>query len=173
MASVYEVFDRTTQRRLALKRLHSATDILRQRRMLELLQREFYTLSQISHPCVVEAYDYGTDEQGAYYTMELLQGEAVNALAPLSVPQLCRVAWEMCSVLSLLHSRRLVYRDLNPRNVHCTLDGTSKLLDFGAVATMGPCQQMVGTPAYCAPEAISSRSKPLCWLGAGPRVCAR
>ena len=32
----------------------------------------------------------------------------------------CAIARDVCSVLSLLHSRRLVYRDLSPRNVRCT-----------------------------------------------------
>ncbi|HET8935887.1 MAG TPA: AAA family ATPase, partial [Polyangiales bacterium] len=115
---------------------------------------EFYTLSQLSHPCVVEAYDYGVDERGAYYTMELLQGAELQSLAPLPFKYACRIARELCSVLSLLHSRRLLYRDLNPRNVHCKQDGATKLLDFGALASMGTCLQVVGTPAYCAPEAI-------------------
>jgi hypothetical protein len=154
MASVYEVIDQSTHKRLALKRLHPTTDPLRKRRVLELFEREFYTLSQITHPCVVEVYDYGVDDQGAYYTMELLQGGELQGLAPLPFERVCRIGRDICSALSLLHSRRLLYRDLNPRNVLCTSAGVSKLIDFGATTTMGPCQQVVATPAYCAPEAI-------------------
>jgi hypothetical protein len=154
MANVYEVLDHSTQKHLALKRLHPTGDALRRRRVLELFEREFYTLSQIRHPCVVEVYDYGVDEHGAYYTMELLRGGELQALAPLPFERACRIGRDICSALSLLHSRRLVYRDLNPRNVLCTEAGVSKLIDFGATATMGPCKQVVATPAYCAPEAI-------------------
>ncbi|HET8939836.1 MAG TPA: hypothetical protein VFN67_40630, partial [Polyangiales bacterium] len=57
MATVYEVFDRSTQRHVALKRLHETSEPVRRRRVLNLFEREFYTLSQLSHPCVVEAYD--------------------------------------------------------------------------------------------------------------------
>ncbi|HKU37301.1 MAG TPA: protein kinase, partial [Polyangiales bacterium] len=154
MATVYEVLDRSTGRRVAQKRLHASDDEKRRRRVLELFEREFYTLSQIKHPRVVDAYDYGVDDQGAYYTMELLDGDELQSLAPLPAASVCRVGREICSALSLLHSRRLVYRDLNPRNVHCLRDGSSKLIDFGATTNMGPSRQVVGTPAYCAPEAL-------------------
>lgn len=154
MATVYEVHDRSTGKRLALKRLHPDADLKRGRRILELFEREFYTLSQITHPRVVEAYDYGLDEQGPYYTMELLDGSELQSNAPLGYADVCRLGRDICSALSLLHSRRLVYRDLNPRNVHCMRDGSAKLIDFGATTDMGPSRQVVGTPAYCAPEAL-------------------
>jgi Protein kinase domain/AAA ATPase domain len=154
MATVYEVHDRSTGKNLALKRLTPDADDKRGRRILELFEREFYTLSQIAHPCVVEAYDYGLDDQGPYYTMELLSGRELQSMAPLPYADACRVGRDLCSALSLLHSRRLVYRDLNPRNVHCSPDGSSKLIDFGATTDMGLSRQVVGTPAYCAPEAL-------------------
>ncbi len=154
MAVVYEVHDRSTGKQLALKRMHVDEDPKRQRRLLELFEREFYTLSQIAHPQVVEAYDYGIDDQGPYYTMELLDGGELQTMAPLPWAKACRIGRDVCSALSLLHSRRLVYRDLNPRNVHCTREGSAKLIDFGATTNMGPSRQVVGTPAYCAPEAL-------------------
>jgi len=154
MGTVYEVFDLASGRGLALKRLHAELEPRRQRRMVELFEREFYTLSQIAHPCVVAVYDYGVDAQGPFYTMELLPGRELPSLGPVPWRVACRYGRDLCSALSLLHSRRLVYRDLNPRNVHCTPDGSAKLIDFGATTSMGPCSQVVGTPGYCAPEAI-------------------
>ncbi len=154
MGSVFEVRDGSSGKRLALKRLHAHVDDKRRRHMLDLFEREFYTLSQIAHPNVVEVYDYGVDDQGAYYTMELLDGGELHQLAPLPAAQVCRIGRELCSALSLLHSRRLLFRDLSPRNVHCTPDGVAKLIDFGAVTSMGLPRNVVGTPACCAPEAI-------------------
>jgi hypothetical protein len=154
-ATVCEVIDRQTQEHLALKRLHVLDDVQRQRRLLDLFEHEYYTLSQLAHPCIVRAYDYGVDEQGAYYTMELLSGSTLQALSPLPHKRVCQIGRDLCSALSLLHSRRLVFRDLNPRNVHCAEGGACKLIDFGAVTNMGPSAQMVGTPAYCAPEAVN------------------
>jgi hypothetical protein len=154
MATVYEVLDTATERRLALKRLHEQGDVAKRQRTVELFEREFHTLSQLAHPRVVETYDYGVDEGGPYYTMELLEGGELSQLAPLPWKQACEIARDVCSALSLVHSRRLVYRDLNPRNVHCTRDGRAKLIDFGALCPLGPAKQVVGTPAYCAPETL-------------------
>jgi hypothetical protein len=154
MATVYQVLDLSTDRRVALKRLHPQADPRKRRRTRELFEREFYTLSHLAHPRVVEAFDYGLDESGPYYTMELLDGGELQQLAPLPWRRACELARDICSALSLVHSRRLVYRDLNPRNVRCTSDGRGKLIDFGAMGNMGPIKQVVGTPAYCAPEAL-------------------
>jgi len=64
------------------------------------------------------------------------------------------VLFDVCSCLALLHSRRLLHRDVSPRNVRCTADGQAKLIDFGAMAVMGHSRQVVGTPAFVAPEAL-------------------
>jgi hypothetical protein len=154
MGSVSEVRDSSSGKHFALKRLHHDSDEKRSQRALELFEREFYTLSQISHPNVVEVYDYGVDDQGAYYTMELLEGGELRQLGPLAPSEICRLGRELCSALALLHSREMLFRDLSPRNVHCTADRRAKLIDFGAVMPMGLPRNIVGTPTCCAPEAI-------------------
>jgi hypothetical protein len=155
MATVHEVMDLGSGRRLALKRLHPIEDPRKRRRSLQLFEREFHTLTHLAHPRVVEVYDYGIDELGPYYTMELLDGGDLQKQAPVPWQRACALARDIGSALSLLHSRRMVYRDLSPRNVRCTSDGRAKLIDFGAMVMMGPCKQVVGTPAYCAPEALN------------------
>ncbi|MET0389442.1 MAG: serine/threonine-protein kinase [Polyangiales bacterium] len=154
MAQVYAVQELKTGRQLALKRLQALGDPNKQRRSVELFEREFYTLAHLKHPRVVEVYDYGVAEDGPFYTMELLDGGGLEQLSPLPWRQAASVARDIASVLSLVHARLLVYRDLNPRNVRCTAEGTAKLIDFGALCAMGQSHQLVGTPAYCAPEML-------------------
>ena len=156
MAVVYEVTDTVTGRDLALKRLHSQSDAKKQRRAVELFEREFHTLAQLAHPRIVEVYDYAVDELGPYYTMELLSGGDLQQLVPLPYRQACAVARDVCSALSLLHSRLMVHRDLSPRNIRCTGEGIAKLIDFGAMVPMGRNKYVVvGTPAFCAPEVVN------------------
>jgi hypothetical protein len=154
MALVYDATDTQLGRRVALKRLQPQAEDERQRRNLELFEREFHALSQLAHPRVVEVYDFGIDQHGAYYTMELLGGGDLQKLAPLPWRRACAIARDVCSALSLLHSRRLVHRDVSPRNVRCTEDGLGKLIDFGALAPVGPTKLLVGTPPCCAPESV-------------------
>lgn len=154
MAIVYQVLDSSSGRGLALKRLRVPKGTDKQKEFIALFEREFFTLASLSHPRVVTVYDYGVDDDGPYYTMELLDGGDLQRLAPLDWQKACALARDVCSTLSLLHSRRMVYRDLSPRNVRCTSDGLAKLIDFGAMAPMGPSRQIVGTLPFCAPEVI-------------------
>ena len=47
-----------------------------------------------------------------------------------------------------------MHRDLNPRNLWQTPDGRLKLLDFGALTSYGVARDLIGTPAFIAPEAL-------------------
>jgi serine/threonine-protein kinase len=154
VAVVYRARDAVTGANVALKRLRIQENVQQHERALELFEREFHTLSQLGHPNIVAAHDYGVDDQGPYYSMELLDGGDLVARAPLDWPAACAVARDVCSALSVIHSRRMVFRDLSPRNVRCTSDGTAKLIDFGAMTAMGPTKYFVGTPSVSAPEAV-------------------
>lgn len=158
MAVIYHVVDVTSGRHLALKRPRSDGSPERRRRSGELFASEFHTLVQLAHPRIVEVYDYGVDEHGPYYTMELLDGGDLQSLTPVDYRRACQIASDVCSALSLLHSRRIVHRDVSPRNIRCTADGLAKLIDFGAMTHMGPSKELVGTPAYCAPEILNMQA---------------
>jgi hypothetical protein len=153
MAIVYRVRDRSADCDVALKQL-LLPGSTHDRQASELFEREFYVLAQLRHPSVIEVYDYGIDATGPYYTMELLDGGDLSTQAPLTCRVACQLMMQICSSLALLHSRRLLHRDVSPRNVRCTRAGTAKLIDFGAMVPMGPCVQSVGTPAFMAPEVL-------------------
>src|SRR5262245_26810186 len=155
MGSVYAALDSRNQSKVALKRLRvTARDSAHKSRIVELFHQEFRTLAQLAHPHVVQVHDFGSDEQGPYYTMELLAGESLHALAPLPWRDVCALMRDVCSALALLHSRRLLHRDLSAKNVQRTLDGRAKLIDFGAMTLMGPTKGVVGTPPLVPPEAL-------------------
>ncbi len=152
---MYQVLDTATQRKLALKQLLATHAGERLEQADRLFEQEFCTLAQLAHPRVVEVYDFGREEARPYYTMELLDGGDLRDLTPVGWQKACSLLADICSVLSLLHSRRLVYRDLSARNVRCTQDLKAKLIDFGAMVPMGPCKHAIGTPAFIAPEVVA------------------
>jgi hypothetical protein len=156
MAVVYRAVDTLTGGHVALKRLQTRAGHV-QRNAVALFQREFLTLTHLVHPRVVTVYDYGVDDGSPYYTMELLDGGDLQRLAPMPYRDACAVARDVCSALSLLHSRRTIYRDLSPRNVRCTSSGSAKLIDFGAMSPMGLSRDWVGTLPFCAPEVVNSQ----------------
>ncbi len=156
MGVVYQVYDTSTARHVALKQLLPADDDDNSE-IMALFEREFHTLSHLSHPRVIEVYDYGKNEIGPYYTMELLDGGDLSELSPVPWATACALLRDVCSALSLLHSRRLVHRDLTTRNIRCTKDQRAKLIDFGAMIPVGPCKTVVGTPLFVAPEALNGQ----------------
>jgi tetratricopeptide (TPR) repeat protein len=154
MGIVYRVRDESSGKLLALKRLlpgsSSAAALL--------FRREYHTLARLRHPRIIQVYDYGLDAEGPFYTMELLDGQDLRALAPLSPIEACRYLREVASSLSLLHAHRLLHRDLTPANVRITSDGRCKLIDFGALSPFGVSEAVLGTPPFVPPEAIHGLS---------------
>jgi hypothetical protein len=158
MGAVYRAIDRVTGNAIALKRLIFEANEKRQSKLTELFHQEYRVLVRLSHPNVVRAHDFGSDERGPFYTMELLEGRALHELSPLPWREVCSLARDACSALALLHSRQLLHRDVSPKNVQRTADGRAKLLDFGAMTVMGPTKTLVGTPPFVPPEASLQQS---------------
>ncbi len=154
VAVVHRVLDSVSGKRLALKRLLLTGSERRDQDLTAAFEREFHTLVQLSHPRIIEVHDFDADEAGPYYTMELLDGGDLRERSPLDWRQACAIAYDVCSSLALLHARRLVHRDVSPRNVRTTREGTAKLIDFGALAPMGTGGQAIGTPPFVPPEVL-------------------
>ena len=57
MGAVYRAVDQNTGRIVALKRLIQRGDDAQD--ALSLFEREYHTLAQLSHPRIIEVYDYG------------------------------------------------------------------------------------------------------------------
>ena len=149
-AQVFCVTDLARGGQLALKQLQADASA----KLRALFELEFHTLAGLRHPNIVQVYDYGRDEAAAFYTMELLQGEDLRARAPLPFREACEHLLDAARALTLLHARRLVHRDISPRNLWRTPAGKIKLIDFGALSPFGVSGQVIGTPPFVAFEAF-------------------
>lgn len=155
MGVILQGWDRLTARDVAYKRL-LVRDQKSRARATALFEREYETLARLPHPNIVEVYDYGVDHLGPYYVMELLTGADLSCVAPLPCREACRILRDVASALALVHARRLIHRDISPGNIRLTSDGRAKLIDFGALMPFGKQRELVGTPAYIAPESLSN-----------------
>src|SRR5215471_11884248 len=158
MASVYKAWDEAQGESVALKLLTVEQDRKSSARTIALFEREFHTLVQLAHPRIVRALDYGVEGEQPYYALEILDGGDLRELSPLPWQDVCTIAYEICSALSLLHSRRLVHRDLTPRNIRRTQSGQAKLIDFGLLSPMGPTTLLAGTAPFVPPELVRTMS---------------
>jgi serine/threonine-protein kinase len=152
MGDVYRVLDRVAGEERALKRVRP--EATKQRFFVEAFEREYRVLSTLDHPRIIRVFDYGVDELGPYYTMELLAGRDMRKASPMAYRDACAYLRDVATSLALLHARRLIHRDLSPGNVRLTEDGHCKLLDFGALASFGTSDVVAGTPPVVPPEAF-------------------
>lgn len=152
MGVVYRVLDTSTGQLRALKRMKPETTT--QPYLVEAFEREYQVLAGIDHPRIIRVFDYGVDDIGPFYAMELLEGQDLRNAAPIAFREACFLLRDVATSLALLHARRLIYRDLSPANVRRTPDGHCKLIDFGALASFGSSRVVVGTAPAIPPEAL-------------------
>lgn len=131
-------------------------------------EREVEILERLSHPNVVEMYDYGRAEAGAYkgqlyYVMELVDGpslrDVLESRGRIPWQDVIEIGWQICSALQHAHNMGVVHRDLKPANLFLASEGTVKLGDFGIALDTGGTELTetgltVGTYAFMAPEQI-------------------
>jgi eukaryotic-like serine/threonine-protein kinase len=162
MSEVYEATDRRLRREVAVKRLRS--DIAEEPAMQRRLEAEARSAALLSHPNIVAVFDTGWDESGPFIVMERIHGHTLADEAgagALEPDRVLRVGEEVLSALAAAHERAIVHRDIKPGNVLVTESGACKVVDFGIAkslgtdATLTATGEMVGSPAYIAPECLS------------------
>ena len=136
--------------------------------------REAQATSELQSPHTVQLYDFGvTDGGGFYYVMERLRGmdlkRMVERHGPLSPERIVFLLKQACLSLSEAHAQGLVHRDIKPANLFVCRLGSEydfmKVVDFGVVsrhasesAQITTAGMILGTPAFLAPELISTQA---------------
>ncbi|MEU4426821.1 protein kinase [Actinoplanes sp. NPDC024001] len=162
MSVVWRADDHVLGREVAVKVL--SAQLAADPKVLNQIHAEARAAASLRHPMVVEVYDYGeTTYQGRvlpYVVMELVDGRTMAELLSGN-----RIPWrlavlicaQVAAALAAAHAHGVVHRDVKPGNVMVTSSGV-KLVDFGISAAVGEMDgsngQLLGTPAYLAPERI-------------------
>jgi hypothetical protein len=117
---------------------------------------------QISHQNIARVYDIAEAEGHVFLSMEYVDGEdlasVLRRMGRPSKDKAIDIARQLCLGIAAAHERGVLHRDLKPSNVMIDGRGRVRVMDFGlaALATdVLPEGQVVGTPAYMAPEQLA------------------
>jgi len=134
--------------------------------------REAGISARLEHPNIVRVYEVGEADGTLFIAMEFVHGASLRELLtsardPLPLSAAITVLEQVARAIHAAHELRnaegkplaLVHQDVSPHNIMVTVDGTTKLLDFG-VARIGALDAsrtdtIRGKPCYLAPEQIT------------------
>ncbi|MDC0719545.1 protein kinase domain-containing protein [Nannocystis bainbridge] len=132
---------------------------------------EFRALADISHPNLSLLHHLVVRGDQAFLTMELVDGVDFLSYVRQHPVRLRACLAQLTAGLDALHAAGKLHRDIKPSNVLVTREGRVVILDFGLVheLTAGRGLEVVGTPAYMAPEHVRAATPtPACdWYSVG------
>jgi serine/threonine protein kinase len=139
-------------------------------RYVKRFQRECRAVSGLRHPNIIRLFGYGTHEGHPYAVMEYLPGDSLqdrlDEKKKLTSQEVLAMAAPLLEAMAYYGAKGLVHRDLKPSNIIFNSDGKPVIVDFGLVydadlTAMTQAGQLVGTPAYIAPEILRGESASL------------
>ncbi len=162
MADVFSARDLLLDRQVAVKVLFPefATDA----NFVERFRREAQSAASLSHPNIVNVYDWGKFEGTYFIVMEEVQGrtlaEILTTNKQLTSKQAAEIASEVAAALGFAHDNHVAHRDIKPANILIGTNGQVKVADFGiARALNAPTESnltqvgsVMGTATYFSPE---------------------
>jgi TOMM system kinase/cyclase fusion protein len=169
---VYRAHHRATNQEVAIKLLKAAH--LEDSHHVARFQRELQLCAKLYHPHIVRLIDSGwTAENQLYSVFEYVPGQTlahVVTQGPLELSEAVHLMMQVLDALGAAHKLGIIHRDLKPQNIMVTTTGVRRnalVLDFGLgtlpqearkadVAPLTRSREVLGTPAYCAPEQLRS-----------------
>ncbi len=131
---------------------------------------EARTMAKFSSlPNAVKIYQFLEENNTAYLVMEYLEGTGLDNYLKqfedgcMDIDDAISVVTDVGKLLSAMHKKKIIHRDISPDNIFLCADGTVKLLDFGAARLSSGEEtktlSIVLKPSYAAPEQYRKRSR--------------
>jgi serine/threonine-protein kinase len=166
MGIVYQARDPQIGRMVALKTVSlRGQEPEEQQEFRQRFLREAQAAGRLQHSGLVAIYDAGEDQEShdPYIVLEYVPGDTLHRILArekkLPLPQALQLAEEIAQALDYAHTQGVVHRDIKPANILITEDGHAKIADFGIarlnLAHFTVPGQVLGTPAYMAPEQLT------------------
>lgn len=162
-AQVFEAWDGTLCRSVALKRLRAAADGAQ----TEQLRREARLTASLRHQAFVQIYTIDEASGEPAIVMELVNGVTLRQRlqdGPIDLHAALDIIFEVADAMAEAHASGLVHGDIKPSNLMLDAAGRIRILDLGLARHIDPLQthssitaETQGTIAYMAPERLMGR----------------
>jgi serine/threonine protein kinase len=162
MASVYKAkqlsLDRTVAVKVLSARLSENAEYVRR------FYEEGKAAAKLNHPNIVQAIDVGEANGYHYFVMEYVDGHTLHeqlTAGAMSEAEALKIVIQIARALEHAHEHGFIHRDVKPKNIMITADGTAKLADMGLARVASDDRvahaeagRAFGTPYYISPEQI-------------------
>ncbi len=165
---VYRARQKSLNRVVALKVIglaHWATEAHVKR-----FRMEAEAAASLNHPCIVPIYEVGERDGACYFSMGLVEGGQLDAVAkrdPMSIRHAAELIAKLTRTVDYAHERGILHRDIKPENILLDAKGEPHLTDFGLArlveteSTITRTLEVLGTPSYMAPEQATGKNTQL------------
>ncbi|MCG6911883.1 MAG: serine/threonine protein kinase [Deltaproteobacteria bacterium] len=170
MALVFEAYQRTLKRKIALKILPKS---LMTSAAAERFQAEAEAAAILTHPNIIPIYEVGEADEFLFMSMQMVQGNDLSVylekagkhvvpsrrILPLAAT--LKIIIQVLDALGYAHENGVIHRDIKPANILIEKRSKRPLIsDFGTAKLVrgdDPDQTVIlGTPLFMAPEQIST-----------------
>lgn len=178
MGVVYEAFQASLQRTVALKMIPNAAFAAAQD--LARLRAEALAAARLSHPNIVPVYEVGEHNGQPWFSMQFIRGTTLSERlmkGPMAPREAVTLLVPIVDAIGAAHRAGVLHRDLKPSNILIAVDGTPFVTDFGlakrvnveeesvasggmelGMARLTQSGAILGTPAWMSPEQAAGQT---------------
>ncbi len=172
MGAVFKAHDVTLERDVAVKVMHP--HFARMSDFQERFLREARSAARLSHPGIIQVYDFGQARSHLYIVMEFIPGDDLHQILHdlkaanqwIVLPEAIELVRQISLALDYAHQQGVFHRDVKPANIMLKPEPSESLpyrpviTDLGLAklaedALMTQEGTSMGTPAYMSPEQAS------------------
>ncbi|MFH1884108.1 MAG: serine/threonine-protein kinase [Planctomycetota bacterium] len=166
MAVVYKARQLSLNRMVAIKILPKRFS--ENPEYVERFYKEGQAAGKLNHHNIVRAIDVGEAGGYHYFVMEYVEGKTIAddlvAGKVFEEAEALDIIIQVANALAHAHACSLIHRDVKPKNIMISTNGTVKLADMGLArettdieAAQSEAGKAYGTPYYIAPEQIRGK----------------